>query len=549
MATYQTPNIGLNKWAETDYFKRIEVNENFDKIDDQFSKVNDKIGILNKTIHPHLITDESFRRTIKKLRSAQPVTIVCIGSSSTEGVGYGVNTQSETYPGQLQSKLQAAFPNSTITVHNKGIGGQTIVQMLDRFSSDVFALNPDLVIWQTGTVEAINGSNYDVYMTFLETGAQYVLSRDIDLALMDSQYYPGTGETASYQKYMLGMAEIGARLGIATIPRYSYMKWLVETRQYAWSQLLHTDNFHQSKLMNELIAQLIVDNIKPNISTSASRDYRVEFYDVNHPLVKATLPSGSSLDTFSNTNNPEQYHYSRVWMPNTEGNNRVEFELSFFGKGARFIMPFSLQHDPGMYIEVTVDGGTPKIINQSPRANVTYHQGAFTLADNLSYGFHTVKVAFVNRVGVPGHYLYVTGFDVFAEDSIQISALERLLGRRVLWGLNVAPDSFMNIRVYVGAVFANGREVTIKEATNGTIPVSQSYHVMPISAANPTNPRIDLVYVNEVGKIDIITGTPSANPTAPNVPQACWGLAQVRVPAGAKSSSEFTITDIRKMYL
>jgi len=39
MATYQTPNIGLNKWAETDYFKRVEINENFDKIDD-------KIGIL-----------------------------------------------------------------------------------------------------------------------------------------------------------------------------------------------------------------------------------------------------------------------------------------------------------------------------------------------------------------------------------------------------------------------------------------------------------------------------------------------------------------------
>lgn len=47
MASYKTPNIGLNKWAETDYFKRIEVNENFDKIDDQFSKVNDKIGILS----------------------------------------------------------------------------------------------------------------------------------------------------------------------------------------------------------------------------------------------------------------------------------------------------------------------------------------------------------------------------------------------------------------------------------------------------------------------------------------------------------------------
>ena len=49
MASYRTPNVGLNKWSETDYFKRVEINENFDKIDDQFSKVDDKIGILLKS--------------------------------------------------------------------------------------------------------------------------------------------------------------------------------------------------------------------------------------------------------------------------------------------------------------------------------------------------------------------------------------------------------------------------------------------------------------------------------------------------------------------
>jgi hypothetical protein len=41
VATYKTSNIGLNTWAATDYFKRVEFNENFEKIDD-------KIGILFK---------------------------------------------------------------------------------------------------------------------------------------------------------------------------------------------------------------------------------------------------------------------------------------------------------------------------------------------------------------------------------------------------------------------------------------------------------------------------------------------------------------------
>jgi hypothetical protein len=57
MATYQTPNIGLNKWAETDYFKRVEINENFDKIDvelqaqkDQLDSNSNQIGILNEQL-------------------------------------------------------------------------------------------------------------------------------------------------------------------------------------------------------------------------------------------------------------------------------------------------------------------------------------------------------------------------------------------------------------------------------------------------------------------------------------------------------------------
>jgi hypothetical protein len=37
-----------------------------------------------------------------------------------------------------------------ITVINRGVNGETAQEMLARFDRDVFAANPDLVLWQAG---------------------------------------------------------------------------------------------------------------------------------------------------------------------------------------------------------------------------------------------------------------------------------------------------------------------------------------------------------------------------------------------------------------
>jgi hypothetical protein len=76
-----------------------------------------------------------------------------------------------------------------------------------------------------------------------------------------------------------------------------------------------------------------------------------------------------------------------------------------------------------------------------------------------------------------------------------------------------------------------------------------------IAAADPTNPRIDLVcaYVqdaqysgsNNQGVIGVITGTAAASPVAPSAPASAVVLAQVAVAAGATSITTGDVTDVR----
>jgi hypothetical protein len=57
----------------------------------------------------------------RKLTTTQPITIVAVGSSSTEGAG--ASSKTANYPTRLEAKLRKRFPGHPITVLSRGIGG------------------------------------------------------------------------------------------------------------------------------------------------------------------------------------------------------------------------------------------------------------------------------------------------------------------------------------------------------------------------------------------------------------------------------------------
>ena len=84
----------------------------------------------------------------QKLSAGDALTIVAIGSSSTAGAG--ASSPAHNYPSQLALELQHRFPNSKITMINRGVNGEEVADMLKRFDQ-VIAVKPDLVLWQLGT--------------------------------------------------------------------------------------------------------------------------------------------------------------------------------------------------------------------------------------------------------------------------------------------------------------------------------------------------------------------------------------------------------------
>jgi hypothetical protein len=120
----------------------------------------------------------------RHLANNLPITIVAIGSSSTEGDGTADPAVS-SYPARLEATLKRQLPGHAITVLNKGAGGEEADTELLRFDGDVIAQNPTLVIWQVGTNAVWKSYDLNKVGDAIVAGLQKLATCRTDIILMD----------------------------------------------------------------------------------------------------------------------------------------------------------------------------------------------------------------------------------------------------------------------------------------------------------------------------------------------------------------------------
>ncbi len=125
---------------------------------------------------------------MRHLAESQPLTIVAIGSSSTAGAG--ASSPAATYPSRLAAELRARFPGREITVLNRGVNGEETTNMMARFSADVLAAHPQLVLWQIGTNSVLRDHPLSPHAVQLHDGIDRLKAAGADVVLIDPQFAP-----------------------------------------------------------------------------------------------------------------------------------------------------------------------------------------------------------------------------------------------------------------------------------------------------------------------------------------------------------------------
>ena len=161
--------------------------------------------------------------TAARIKAGGPLVVVAIGSSSTAGAG--ASGPGQTYPAWVERELRRLLPNVTVTVHNRGIGGQVTSDMVARFGRDLTALKPDLVLWQTGTNEPLRDVPAARFAADLKAGLVLLKQSHFDVVLVDQQYSPALGKRyPTYHDYVEALRQVATSEREPVFGRYTAMR-------------------------------------------------------------------------------------------------------------------------------------------------------------------------------------------------------------------------------------------------------------------------------------------------------------------------------------
>jgi acyl-CoA thioesterase I len=183
-------------------------------------------------------------RVAQRLKSGEPITIVAIGSSSTAGTGASSSVAS--YPSRLAVELSQHFPGRPITVLNRGVGGEEIRDMLERFDTDVIATKPDLVLWQFGTNSVIHDNKFNNYSVAIREGLTKIRSTGADIVLIDPQFVQKVIVKSEATRMVELIASTAKHENVDLFRRFDVMRRWHEVDHIAFKTFVSADRLHMN---------------------------------------------------------------------------------------------------------------------------------------------------------------------------------------------------------------------------------------------------------------------------------------------------------------
>ncbi|HYM32171.1 MAG TPA: hypothetical protein VEU47_12770 [Candidatus Cybelea sp.] len=170
----------------------------------------------------------------ERLAHRQPVRIVVLGTASS--LGAGLNKPEDAYPAKLQTALARRLPSAAITVTNISKLHQSAAEMAARIPHDVLAEKPSLIIWQTGTVDAVSRVDVAEFDHAIEKGIEELASNHVDVILMDQQYSPHTAGLVNLDPYGEAMRLFAQSHDVLLFPRHEIMRYWHEDGRFGSEQ-------------------------------------------------------------------------------------------------------------------------------------------------------------------------------------------------------------------------------------------------------------------------------------------------------------------------
>jgi len=167
-----------------------------------------------------LTTESALPKVADALKTGHPLDILVVGSRSST-----INTSDgSAYPGRLQAVLRERLPSVAVNVSVELQVKKTAEEVAGGLVKLVEGKRPTLVIWQTGTYDAMRSIDPDDFRGAVDEGVAALQNAGTDVILMNLQYSPRTETMISAPPYLDNMRVVAQQHDVPLFDRFAIMR-------------------------------------------------------------------------------------------------------------------------------------------------------------------------------------------------------------------------------------------------------------------------------------------------------------------------------------
>jgi hypothetical protein len=166
-----------------------------------------------------LETDSRLPKVTEAVKAGHPLDIMVVGSRSST-IGVDANS---AYPMRMQASLKDKLPQVKVNISVEIQATKTAEEVASGLVKLIEGKTPTLVIWQTGTVDAMRSIDPDDFRTAVDDGVVALQKAGADVVLMNPQYSPRTETMISVPPYLDNMRAVAQQHEVPLFDRFAIM--------------------------------------------------------------------------------------------------------------------------------------------------------------------------------------------------------------------------------------------------------------------------------------------------------------------------------------
>ena len=211
----------------------------------------------------HLVETSYPLPSVKRAIAEKKLNILVVGAGSSQLPG--ASGEKNAYPARLQQALADQLKGVEVKVTTDIKASRTAAEMVKALPASLADAKPALMIWQTGTTDAMRAVDPDQFSQALDQGINIARNAGADVVLVNAQYSPRTESMIALSTYSDDMRWVALQQEVPLFERFSIMR--------LWSDLGTFDLYSATKKLDiaervhdcigRLLADLVITAAKP----------------------------------------------------------------------------------------------------------------------------------------------------------------------------------------------------------------------------------------------------------------------------------------------